>query len=207
MNENIFRKDSEEKTLTEAKERIQKLINGPIKSIGLELEFSPAHLHSKAVSAGFQEYVEARTLLSLMAEKRIITYPEVQKEFEFNITDDDYQRPVVTMISEMDYMLGLADLSGELMRKAINSISSGDSDDCFQACDIVRHLYTGYLGKLTQWILLSGLLDLCRLSILSNITISAYKHKRLIFQLLGHRPLLYEGDWDCNLPHRPCMGS
>ncbi|KAJ8716353.1 hypothetical protein PYW08_013638 [Mythimna loreyi] len=139
-------KESLENALTEAKERIQKLINGPIRSIGLELENSPAHLHSRAVTAGFQEYIEARTLLSLMADKRIITYPECQKEFEYNITDDDNQRPVVTMLSESDYMLGIADLTGELMRKAINSISSGDSEECFLACDVVRHLYTGYLG-------------------------------------------------------------
>ncbi|KAJ8713217.1 hypothetical protein PYW07_013587 [Mythimna separata] len=139
-------KDSSENTLTEAKDRIQKLINGPIRSIGLELEFSPAHLHSRAVTAGFQEYIEARTLLSLMADKRIITYPECQKELDYFIADDDYQRPLVTMLPESDYMLGLADLTGELMRKAINSISSGDSEECFQACDVVRHLYTGYLG-------------------------------------------------------------
>uniref|UniRef100_A0A2A4K609 Translin-associated protein X n=1 Tax=Heliothis virescens TaxID=7102 RepID=A0A2A4K609_HELVI len=139
-------KESSEKTLTEAKERIQNLINGPIRSIGLELEYSPAHLHSRAVTAGFQEFIEARTLLSLMTDKRIITYPEVQKEFEYYITDDDYQRPLVTMLPEIDYMLGLADLTGELMRKAINSISSGDSEECFHACQVVRDLYTGYLG-------------------------------------------------------------
>ncbi|PZC78276.1 hypothetical protein B5X24_HaOG202281 [Helicoverpa armigera] len=139
-------KESEEKTLTEAKERIQKLTNGLIRSIGLELEYSPAHLHSRAVTAGFQEFIEARTLLSLMTDKRIITYPEVQKEFEYYILDDDYQRPLVTMLPETDYMLGLADLTGELMRKAINSISSGDSDECFHACQVVRDLYTGFLG-------------------------------------------------------------
>lgn len=113
----------------------------------MELENSPAHLHGRAVTAGFQEFIEARTLLSLMAEKRIITYPEVQKELEYDITDDDNQRSLVTMLPESDYMLGLADLTGELMRKAINSISSGDSEECFQACQVVRHLYTGYLGK------------------------------------------------------------
>lgn len=144
-------KESSENTLTEAKDRMQKLINGPIRSIGLELENSPAHLHGRAVTAGFQEFIEARTLLSLMADKRIITYPEVQKELEYEIKDDDdadvdNQRSLVTMLPESDYMLGLADLTGELMRKAINSISSGDSEECYQACQVVRHLYTGYLG-------------------------------------------------------------
>lgn len=113
----------------------------------MELEYSPAHLHSRAVTAGFQEYIEARTLYSLMATKKIITYPECQKEFVHAITDDDDPRTVVTMLPEIDYMLGLADLTGELMRKAINSISSGDSEECIHACQVVRDLYTGYLGK------------------------------------------------------------
>lgn len=134
--------------MKEADERIQKLIKGPIKSIGLELENSPAYLHSRAVTAGFQEYIEARTLYSLMASKQIITFPEVQKEFSFVVQDDEEkERTLVTMIPHLDYMLGLADLTGELMRKAINSISSGDSDECFHACQVVRDLYTGSLGK------------------------------------------------------------
>ena len=100
--------------------------------------------------AGFQEFVEARTFLSFIAENRIITYPEIQEEFKFQITDEENQRAVVTFISETDYMLGLADLTGELMSKSINSISSGGSQECTQASNVVRHLYTGYLGKLTQ---------------------------------------------------------
>lgn len=140
-------KESLENTLKEADERIQKLIKGPIKSIGLELENSPAYLHSRAVTAGLQEYVEARTLYSLMATKQIITYPEVAKEFCYSVkNENEDERNVVTLIPELDYMLGIADLTGELMRKAINSISSGDSDECFHACQVVRDLYTGYLG-------------------------------------------------------------
>ncbi|XP_075978574.1 translin associated factor X [Anticarsia gemmatalis] len=140
-------KESLDKTLKEADDRIQKLISGPIKSIGLELENSPAYLHSRAVTAGFQEFIEARTLYSLMATKEIIPYTEVQKEFSYSVKNEqEEERSIVTMIPETDYMLGLADLTGELMRKAINSISSGDSDECFHACQVVRDLYTGYLG-------------------------------------------------------------
>lgn len=108
-------------------------------------------MHSRAVTNGFQEYVEARTFLSFIADKRIITYPEVQKEFEYIITEDGNSRTLVTFIPESDYMLGIADLTGELMRKAINGISSGAREECRQASDVVRHLYTGYLGKLTEY--------------------------------------------------------
>lgn len=146
----FYSEDSSEKAIKEANERLQKLTKGPIKSIGLELENSPAYLHSRAVTAGFQEYIEARTFCSLMESKSIITYSEVQKEFQFVVKDGDEaeERTVTTLLPQTDYMLGLADLTGELMRKAINSISSGDSKECFLACQVVRDLFTGYLGNI-----------------------------------------------------------
>ncbi|XP_004927402.1 translin-associated protein X [Bombyx mori] len=140
--------ESTAKVIEEAKERFQKLIKGPIKSVGLELENSPAYLHSRAVTAGFQEYIEARTLFSLMETKKLISWPEIRDEFVFSIpeAESDKKRTVITMVLHLDYMLGLADLTGELMRRAINSISNGDSKECFHACQVVRNLYTGYLG-------------------------------------------------------------
>ncbi|KOB70133.1 putative translin-associated factor X [Operophtera brumata] len=143
----IVKKESLTKKIEEAKERIQKLINGPIKAITLELENSPAYLHSRAVTAGYQEYIEARTLLSLMEKKEIITYPEVLQELTYTTTSEEGTvKTLVALVPQLDYMLGLADLSGELMRRAINSISSGDSEDCFFACQAVRELYAGFLG-------------------------------------------------------------
>lgn len=146
----IFREESTAKVIEEAKERFQKLIKGPIKSVGLELENSPAYLHSRAVTAGFQEYIEARTLFSLMETKKLISWPEIRDEFVFSIpeAESDKKRTVITMVLHLDYMLGLADLTGELMRRAINSISNGDSKECFHACQVVRNLYTGYLGEI-----------------------------------------------------------
>ncbi|CAH2269980.1 translin-associated protein X [Pararge aegeria] len=140
--------ESTEKSVKDAKERLKKLVDGPIRSIGLELENSPAYLYSRAVTAGFQEFIEARTFCSLMESKVIISYPDVQKEFQYDVKDEggENDRTVVTFLPHTDYMLGLADLTGELMRKAINSISSGDSHECFHACQVVRELYTGSLG-------------------------------------------------------------
>ncbi|XP_050681075.1 translin-associated protein X [Leptidea sinapis] len=139
-------KESTEKVLKEANERLHKLINGPLSSIGLELENCPAYLHSRAVTAGFQEFIEARTLFSFMESKSIVTWLDVQKELTYVVNEEETDRTVVTMLPQVDYMLGLADLTGELMRRAINSISSGESEECFDSCQAVRVLYTGYLG-------------------------------------------------------------
>lgn len=86
-----------------------------------------------------------------MEKKVIITWPEVQKELMYIVSnesgEEEVTKTVTTLLPHTDYMLGIADLTGELMRKAINSISSGDSKECFQSCQVVRDLYTGYLGK------------------------------------------------------------
>ncbi|XP_023953942.1 translin-associated protein X [Bicyclus anynana] len=141
-------KEATGKAVIEAKERLQKLVEGPIKSIGLELENSPLHLHARAVTAGFQEFIEAKTFCSLMENKTIVTYPEIQKEFQYDVKEEDGEntRKVVTFLPHMDYMLGLADLTGELMRRAINSIASGNRQESYHACQVVRHLYSGSLG-------------------------------------------------------------
>lgn len=68
--------------------------------------------------------------------------------FQYIIKNEEEgdERAVMTMIPQLDYMLGVADLTGELMRRTVNCISSGDSDECFHCCQVVRDLYTGYLG-------------------------------------------------------------
>ena len=151
----IYRKESTEKAVSDAKERLQKLAKGSIRAIGLELENIPAYLHLRAVTAGFQEYVEARTLCSLMESREIIPYKDVQKELTYIVKtpnenaegeSDDTERVVVTLLPPNEYMLGIADLTGELMRRAINCISSGESEESLFACQTVRALYTGYLG-------------------------------------------------------------
>ncbi|VVC90404.1 unnamed protein product [Leptidea sinapis] len=146
-------KESTEKVLKEANERLHKLINGPLSSIGLELENCPAYLHSRAVTAGFQEFIEARTLFSFMESKSIVTWVDVQKELTYVVNEEETDRTVVTMLPQVDYMLGLADLTGELMRRAINSISSGESEECFDSCQAVRVLYTGYLVESAMYAL------------------------------------------------------
>ncbi|XP_026763257.2 translin-associated protein X [Galleria mellonella] len=142
--------EATKKAVEDANERLQKLISGPLKSIGLELENSPAYLHTRAVTAGFQEFIEARTLCSLMEKKVIIPYKEVQTELSYNVKEEidgnEIERSVITKMPQTDYMLGIADLTGELMRRAINTIASGDSAECIYVCQVVRELYTGYLG-------------------------------------------------------------
>ncbi|KAL1436780.1 hypothetical protein MTO96_049324 [Rhipicephalus appendiculatus] len=49
-------------------------------------------------------------------------------------------------IIPLDYMLGIADLTGELMRKCINAVGQGDLEEPFVLCRFLRDMYTGFLG-------------------------------------------------------------
>lgn len=47
------------------------------------------------------------------------------------------------LVQPIEFMLGVGDLSGEVMRHCINSLNSGDLEECFQARRFMQFLYTG----------------------------------------------------------------
>lgn len=52
-------------------------------------------------------------------------------------------KEIKCLVQPIEFMLGLADLSGEIMRKCINALGSGDVDTCRKACQFLQHLYSG----------------------------------------------------------------
>lgn len=144
--------EEKEKNISEAATRLNQLITGPIKNAGVELQNSSRYLHAKAISPGLQEFIEAKTFQHLLEHGVLTTCGKVQNEFTYSIkqkSDAESEESdviVETLLPMTDFLLGIADLTGELMRRAINSISSGDSEECFVSCQIVRDLYTGFLS-------------------------------------------------------------
>lgn len=47
-------------------------------------------------------------------------------------------------ITPVDYLLGVADLTGELMRMCINSVGNGDIDTPFEVSEFLRQVYDGF---------------------------------------------------------------
>lgn len=47
------------------------------------------------------------------------------------------------MVDPTEYILGLTDLTGELMRRCINSLGSGETDTCMDTCKALQRFYTG----------------------------------------------------------------
>jgi len=120
---------------------------------------------------GVQEYIEAVTFHHYLTSNSLpscgkiqgdLTYTdkEVTTEGEGSSTATGEESTVVscstgspeedgsfkTHISPVDYILGVADLTGELMRKCINNLGSGNIEGCFQTCMFVREIYSGFLS-------------------------------------------------------------
>ena len=53
-------------------------------------------------------------------------------------------RSLALSITPMDYILGMADFTGELMRMCINSIGSGDMEVPFMLVTFMRQLYDSF---------------------------------------------------------------
>ncbi|KAK7488667.1 hypothetical protein BaRGS_00020120 [Batillaria attramentaria] len=59
---------------------------------------------------------------------------------------DSRSETVVVSVPPMEFMLGIADLTGELMRTAIMSVSAGNLDFPIQACKFMRVIHDAFMS-------------------------------------------------------------
>lgn len=55
------------------------------------------------------------------------------------------------MITMQDYLLGLADLTGELMRMAIQAISCPTPNECYRISRFLQRIYDGYFLNMNTY--------------------------------------------------------
>lgn len=129
------------------------LIEKSFKAIALELDGLDAYLYLRAYTSGLQEFVEALTFCSYLKTGNIQKFEEINKMFQYNIeeTPDEENTTTSKTISLLfpytEFILGLADFTGELMRKCINNLGDGNIDDCFKICNYVKYILVGFLGN------------------------------------------------------------
>ncbi|KAL4786545.1 Translin family-domain-containing protein [Aspergillus varians] len=73
-----------------------------------------SYRYLRQLSPGIQEFIEALSFKHYLETQTIITRPEVASHL-----------PAEILVTEDDYVLGLFDLTGELMRFAVTSLSAG----------------------------------------------------------------------------------
>jgi len=89
--------------------------------------------YQKNVSPGLQEYIEALSFAHFLETGKLITFDQVQQSLCDNAGVPFFPLPVE------DYLLGLSDLTGELMRYAISAISRrGGRGTANDVCAFVR---------------------------------------------------------------------
>ncbi|KAF7132577.1 hypothetical protein RHSIM_Rhsim09G0122300 [Rhododendron simsii] len=102
-----------------------------------ELEGTDFWKLRRAYSPGVQEYVEAATLCKFCKTGTLLNLDEINSAL--SPLSDPSVDPL--RINVLDYLLGLADLTGELMRLAIGRISDGELEFAEKICRFVREIY------------------------------------------------------------------
>ncbi|XP_057609338.1 translin-associated protein X [Chionomys nivalis] len=145
-----------EEILTESEIKLDG-VRQKILQVAQELSGEDMHQFHRAITTGLQEYVEAVSFQHFIRTRSLISVEEINKQLTFTTEDsgkesktpssDGQDKQLVTWrlkITPVDYLLGVADLTGELMRMCINSVGNGDIDTPFEVSQFLRQVYDGF---------------------------------------------------------------
>lgn len=115
----------------EAEQRLNNLLSKEYRKIADELNGEDPYSYIRAVSPGNQEFCEALTFLEYLQGGKLRGIISC-KEIPF--------------IPTLDYVMGVADLTGELMRRCVSSLGTGDFIEVNNIVPFLREVYIGMLG-------------------------------------------------------------
>ncbi|XP_019943158.1 translin-associated protein X [Paralichthys olivaceus] len=127
-----------------------------IGQIAEELRGEDIYQFHRAFTPGIQEYVEAVSFLHYIRHRSLISLEEINARLVFMRAEKggaETLQPgaqVLTFhVTPSDYLLGVADLTGELMRMCISSVGNGDIETPFQLSQFLRQIHDGfsYIGN------------------------------------------------------------
>ncbi|XP_062126012.1 translin-associated protein X [Drosophila sulfurigaster albostrigata] len=162
------RKQNKSKVLEEAKQRLNKLIDVNFRAIAQELRDQDVYQFRAAYSPGLQEFIEAYTYMEYLnnedkdseQSKSISSWSDLQSVMQYEDetpppqegeaaaeeSGDKVVKKFQFFVDPTEYILGVSDLTGELMRRCINSLGSGDTETCMETCKALQQFYTGYIS-------------------------------------------------------------
>lgn len=151
----INNNDVKAKTLDAAQEKVS-AISSKWRALGAELRGEDHHAYLRAYSPGLQEYIEALAFLHYFKsdsenESPLLPLEAVRQNLSFEQSldsqseDASSSRLLEVSVPVTEYLLGIADTTGELMRLCINSATKAISKESrakvFRLCSFVRTLY------------------------------------------------------------------
>lgn len=133
------------------------LISNKFFEIAKELENRDPYQYLRAYCPGMQEFIEAYSYYEYLSGSELSDWIALQEKMKFTVplvsieakeedtteTTENIERKVVCLIEPTEYILGLGDLTGELMRRCINSLGSGDTLTCVDCCKVLQNFYKG----------------------------------------------------------------
>jgi len=134
-------KGNKDNVLEEAKQRLDKLCSTHFYNITKELCGFDQYQYLRAFTFGLQEFIEAYTFWNYIKGAQIENWKDIQTNFCYKEDGN-----ITLNIPPFEYILGLGDLTGEVMRRCINSLGSGDLDECFQSCKFLQDMNTGFMS-------------------------------------------------------------
>lgn len=143
--------------LQEAEGKLTEIEHSLIKKIAQQLENEDFYLYLHAISPGLQEYIEALSFYHYLKTASLISFTAVQERLQFakqepleNLVEaqtlSDTSDVIKLPLQQAEYMLGIADMTGELMRLAITSLGTGDIELPFELCAFLRQISNGFLA-------------------------------------------------------------
>jgi len=139
--------------MMEAYKRLEDLKKNEWSKVADELKNEDHYQYMRAYSGGLQEWVEALSFYHFLKHYQIISFTDVCKELTFEGQDTEESKEALisshVTVPHSEYILGIADLTGELMRNAINAIGAGNMDACFQLLEILQCMSEGF-GKMSK---------------------------------------------------------
>ncbi|XP_034249932.1 translin-associated protein X [Thrips palmi] len=135
----IDKESKREAVLAEAQTRIASLNTTIFKEIAKELQGQDQYQYLRAVSPGIQEYIEAVTFMFYIRDGKLPHWDELQPSLSYG------EEGQINLIP-IEFFLGVGDLTGELMRCCIQSLGTGSTKSCYEACSFVRDIYIGFMS-------------------------------------------------------------
>ncbi|KAL6626441.1 hypothetical protein ACP70R_030167 [Stipagrostis hirtigluma subsp. patula] len=130
-------KANKEEVLSKAENDLATVVNQYIAKLVKELQGTDFWKLRRAYTFGVQEYVEAATFCRFCKTGTLLSLAEINDSL-LALSEKSVE-PL--QINVLDYLLGVADLSGELMRLAIGRISDGEVEYAKNICSFVRDIY------------------------------------------------------------------
>ncbi|KAL5994787.1 hypothetical protein ACLOJK_024842 [Asimina triloba] len=130
-------KDNKEEVLEKAEKDLGDVARVYMSKLVKELDGTDFWKLRRAYSPAVQEYVEAATFYNFCKTGTLLSLADVNTSL-LSLSDPPLE-PL--QINVLDYLLGVGDLTGELMRLAIGRISDGELEYAQTICKFVQNIY------------------------------------------------------------------